>query len=143
MSTILQIQQEISCEFSPISTDIEQTLFYLIKQGKQLPPMPALYKSDNHLLKGCHSKVWLAAIAKRRLVYFHADSNTAITRGLIALLIRILSGQSPEAIVEADLGLIQGNCLERFIGNERSNGFAAMINQMKAYAGQFQLHQLG
>lgn len=139
MKTILQIQQEIICELSQLNT--ERTMLYLIEQGKQLPPMPSLYKIDEHMIKGCHSKVWLTAMPDKGQVYFHADSNTAITKGLISLLIRILNHQSPETIVKANLCFMQRNCLERFLGNERSNGFAAMISQMKSYAEEFLISQ--
>lgn len=141
MKTILQIQQEIIHEFPQSNAAIEQTLYYLIQQGKSLPPMPARYKTDEHILKGCHSTVWLAAVPDNGLVYFQTDSNTAITKGLIRLLMRILNGQPPEAIVAADLWFMQEKCLARFIGNERSNGLAAMICYMKAYADKFLINR--
>jgi cysteine desulfuration protein SufE len=137
MQTITHIQHEVTAELSQFNTDTESTLFYLIKQGKQLLPIPSIYKTDEHMIKGCHSKVWLAAVADKGKIYFYADSNTAITKGLVGLLVRILDGQSAEAILKADLYFMQKNCLERFIGNERSNGFAAIIRQMKVYADQF------
>ncbi|QHT68808.1 SufE family protein [Rhodocytophaga rosea] len=131
MRTILEIQQEIIGECSGLNGEVEKILFYLIQQGKQLPAMPLYYKTEAYLIKGCHSKVWLATVSDKEQVYLYADSNTAITKGLISLLIRILNGQFLKAVEEADISFMQGSGLERFIGSERSNGFAAMINQIK------------
>jgi cysteine desulfuration protein SufE len=85
-------------------------------------------------VKGCQSKVWMTASIEDELVYFSADSNTAITKGLVSLLVRIFSGQKPEDILNADLYFMKKIGMERFIGTQRSNGFAAMIKQMKLYA---------
>lgn len=136
---IHQIQEEIIHEFSRLNGDAELTICHLLKLGQYLPFMPASFKTNEHIIKGCQSKVWLAARLENGKVNFYADSNTAITRGLISLLIRIFNGQSPEAIINADLYFIQKSGLERFIGNQRSNGFAAMFKQMKLYAEDFYL----
>jgi cysteine desulfuration protein SufE len=131
MKTILEIQQEIIGECTDFNGNMEMILFYLIQQGKQLPQMPLIYKTNAYLIKGCQSKVWLAAVSDKEQIYFYGDSNTFITKGSISLLIRILNGQSLKAIEEANICFIQGSGLERFIGSEHSNGFAAMIKQMK------------
>lgn len=93
--------------------------------------MPEEYRTDKNIIRGCHSKVWLAAREESSQVYFYADSDTIISRGLVSLLLRIFNGQHPDEILGADLYFIRRNHLERFIGNKRSNGFAAMIDQIK------------
>jgi cysteine desulfuration protein SufE len=85
-------------------------------------------------VKGCQSKVWLTSKLEDGKVYFAADSNTAITKGLVSLLARIFNGQTPEGILSSDLYFMQKIGMERFIGTQRSNGFAAMIKQMRLYA---------
>ena len=82
-------------------------------------------------MKGCQSKVWLFPELKDGKIYFYADSNTAITKGLVSLLIRVLSGQTPDDIVNADLYFIDRIGLNRFVGTQRSNGFGSMIKQIK------------
>lgn len=136
METIDQLQREIIHEFSQFNGDLEKILFHIIEQGQQLPPIADTDKTDEYLVKGCQSKVWLRAVLDNGRVYFYADSNTAITRGLIFLLIRILNAQSPEIIAAADLYFMKENRLDRFIGAQRSNGFAAIISRMKACANQ-------
>jgi cysteine desulfuration protein SufE len=96
--------------------------------------MPEADKTDDNIVKGCQSKVWLTARLEREKVYFTADSNTAITKGLVSLLIRIFNGQAPDAILAADLYFMTAIGMERFIGTQRSNGFSSMIRQMKLYA---------
>ena len=91
-------------------------------------------KIEENVVKGCQSKVWLTASTKNDKVFFLADSNTAITKGLVSLLIRIFNGQTPDSILDADLYFMRKIGMERFIGTQRSNGFAAMIKQMKLYA---------
>jgi cysteine desulfuration protein SufE len=99
-----------------------------------LPPFPAEGRIEENIVKGCQSKVWLTAKLNGDKVYFAADSNTAITKGLVSLLIRIFNGQSPDDILRSELYFMQRIGMERFIGTQRSNGFAAMIKQMKLYA---------
>ena len=93
-----------------------------------------LDKIEENVVKGCQSKVWLTASTKNDKVFFVADSNTAITKGLVSLLIRIFNEQTPDSILDADLYFMRKIGMERFIGTQRSNGFAAMIKQMKLYA---------
>lgn len=132
--TINQIQDEIINEFSLLDGDMEMTVFYIMELGQKLPDMPESDKTDDNIVKGCQSKVWLTAKLENDKLYFAADSNTAITKGLVSLLIRIFNGQTPEAILNADLYFMSRIGMERFIGTQRSNGFAAMIKQMKLYA---------
>jgi cysteine desulfuration protein SufE len=132
--TINQVQDEIIQEFSLLDGDMEMTVFYIMELGQKLPDMPAVDKTEDNVVKGCQSKVWLTAQLEHDHLYFTADSNTAITKGLVSLLIRIFNDQSPDAILNADLYFMQKIGMERFIGTQRSNGFAAMIKQMKLYA---------
>lgn len=132
--TINAIQDEIASEFALLDGDMEMTVFYIMELGQKLPPFPETNRTDDNIVRGCQSKVWLTASAENGKVYFSADSNTAITKGLVSLLIRIFNGQTPEDVLNADLYFMKQIGMERFIGTQRSNGFAAMIKQMKIYA---------
>jgi len=132
--TVNQIQDEIINEFSLLEGDMEMTVFYIMELGQKLPIMNEADKTEDNIVKGCQSKVWMTAKTHDGQVYFSGDSNTAITKGLVSLLIRIFNGQSPETILNADLYFMKKIGMERFIGTQRSNGFAAMIKQMKLYA---------
>lgn len=132
--TIKQIQDVIISEFSLLDGDMEMTVFYIMELGQKLPEMQEAEKTEDNIVKGCQSKVWLTAQLDNDKIYFSADSNTAITKGLVSLLIRIFSGQSADEILNADLYFMNKIGMERFIGTQRSNGFAAMIKQMKLYA---------
>jgi cysteine desulfuration protein SufE len=131
---INEIQDEIINEFSLLEGDMEMTIFYIMEMGQNLPEMKEADKTESNVVKGCQSKVWLTAALENEKIYFTADSNTAITKGLVSLLIRIFNGQVPDAILNADLYFMSKIGMERFIGTQRSNGFAAMIKQMKLYA---------
>jgi cysteine desulfuration protein SufE len=133
-----QIQDEIINEFSLLDGDMEMTVFYIMESGQKLPAMNESDKTEKNIVKGCQSKVWLAAKLDNGKLFFLGDSNTAITKGLVSLLIRIFSGQTPETILNSDLYFMKKIGMERFIGTQRSNGFAAMIKQMKFYALAFQ-----
>lgn len=134
MRTIREIQDEIIEEFQLLEGDREAMLFYLMELGDKMAPLDEKYKTDDNIIKGCQSKVWLHSDFKDNRVYFVADSNTDITRGLISLLLRILSNQSPDAIIDADLDFVDKIGMGQIIGSQRSNGFAAMIKQIKMYA---------
>jgi cysteine desulfuration protein SufE len=136
--TIAEIQDEIVNEFSLLEGDMEMTVFYMMELGQKLPAMNEEDKTEDNIVKGCQSKVWLTARMEGEVIRFTADSNTAITKGLVSLLIRIFSGQGPADILNADLYFMKKIGMERFIGTQRSNGFAAMIKQMKLYALAFQ-----
>jgi len=132
--TINEIQDEIINEFSLLEGDMEMTVFYVMELGQKLPPFPESDKTESNEVKGCQSKVWMTATLENDLIHFSADSNTAITKGLVSLLVRIFSGQKADDILNADLYFMKKIGMERFIGTQRSNGFAAMIKQMKLYA---------
>ncbi len=107
---------------------------YLIELGDQLAPFPKNNKNDDFIVKGCQSKVWLFAQEEDQRVIFHADSNTVVTKGLVSLLVRVLSGHRAEDILNEDIYFPDKIGMGRFIGSQRSNGFSAMIKQMKLYA---------
>lgn len=133
-ATTESVQEEIISAFATLGGDLEMTIFYLMELGQQLAPLPEALKTDENIVKGCQSKVWLHARLQDGRVFFDADSNTAITKGLVSLLVRIFSGQTPDAILHADLYFMKSIGMDRFIGTQRSNGFAAMAKQMKLYA---------
>jgi|TARA_R110000796_G_scaffold162592_3_gene279475 cysteine desulfuration protein SufE len=131
--TINDIQNEIIEEFSMLDSDMEMTIEYIMELGQQLPEMAEALKTEDNIVKGCQSKVWLNAEVKNGEIHFEADSNTAITKGLVSVLVRILSGRTPQEIVDADLYFVDKIGLNRFIGTQRSNGLGAMMKQMKIY----------
>jgi cysteine desulfuration protein SufE len=132
--SIAETQDEIINEFSLLDGDMEMTVFYIMELGQKLPDMKEADKTEDNIVKGCQSKVWMMANLKNDMLYFEADSNTAITKGLVSLLVRVFNGQTPEDILKADLYFMSKIGMERFIGTQRSNGFASMIKQMKLYA---------
>jgi cysteine desulfuration protein SufE len=135
--TIEERQQEIVNEFSQLDGDQEMTIYYIMELGQKLPAFSESDKKVENEVKGCQSKVWLTAKLEDERVMLNADSNTAITKGLVSLLIRIFSGQKPQDILRSELTFMKKIGMERFIGTQRSNGFAAMIKQIKLYAFAF------
>jgi cysteine desulfuration protein SufE len=128
------IQDEIIEEFSFLGDDMESIIFYIMELGNKLGPIEEQSKVDSNLIKGCQSKVWLVADLEDEQLVLKADSNTDITKGLISLLIRVLSGQDLEDIIQAKLYFIEGIGMSKIIGSQRSNGLTAMIKQIKLYA---------
>lgn len=131
--SIAEIQNEIVEEFSMLDGDMEMTISYIMELGDQLPEMDESVKTEDNIVKGCQSKVWLHASEEENTLKFEADSNTAITKGLVSLLVRILSGRTPQEVIDSDLFFIEKIGLNRFIGTQRSNGLGAMMKQMKIY----------
>jgi len=132
--TVNEIQDEIISEFALLEGDREMTVHYIMELGQKLPVMKEESKTEDNIVKGCQSKVWMTAQLQGNKIFFEADSNTAITKGLVSLLVRIFNGQHPEEILKSDLFFMSKIGMERFIGTQRSNGFASMIKQMKMYA---------
>ncbi|MES2689742.1 MAG: SufE family protein [Bacteroidota bacterium] len=132
--SITDIQNEIIDNFSLFEGDMESTLFYLMDLGKKIPAMPAAHKTDEFIVKGCQSKVWVYPTFTDGKVQFEADSNTEITKGLVYLLWSIWNNRTPEEILNRELFFIDKIGMSRMIGSQRSNGFASMIKQMKLYA---------
>lgn len=139
--TIQEVQDEIIEEFSMLDGDMEMTIGYVMELGESLQPLTEDKKTEENIVKGCQSKVWLDAELVDDKIHFKADSNTAITKGLVSILVRILSNRSPQEIVDADLFFIDKIGLNRFIGTQRSNGLGAMMKQMKIYGLAFASQQ--
>jgi cysteine desulfuration protein SufE len=107
---------------------------YLIEMGKTLPLIDEKYKNDTYLISGCQSRVWLSAQVIDGKIIYKADSDAVITKGIINLLIRVLSNQPPDAIINAELGFVDKIGLREHLSPTRSNGLSSMIKQMKLYA---------
>ena len=135
--TIKEIQAELIDEFS-LFDDWMQKYEYMIELGKTLPIIDPSLKSDDLLIKGCQSKVWLHAELKDDKIIYTADSDAIITKGIIAILIRVFSNQKPEAILEANTDFIDEIGLKDHLSPTRANGLVSMIKQMKLYAVAYQ-----
>lgn len=131
--TINEIQEQIIEDFSYYEDWMEK-YEHIIHLGKELPLINEQYKTDDKVIRGCQSRVWLQADFKDGKVVFTADSDAIITKGLIALLIHVLSNQSPKDIAEADIHFIDAIGLKSHLSPTRSNGLLAMLKQMKLYA---------
>ncbi|MFC5412650.1 SufE family protein [Larkinella bovis] len=133
--TINEKQDEIIEEFDLFDDQLDKTQ-YIIDLGKKLPPMPEQFQTDDNLIRGCQSKVWLHSEMQGNTVHFEADSEPTaqISKGLVSLLIRILSDEKPEAIAQADLYFIDRIGLSTLVTSRRAGGLASMIQQMKQFA---------
>lgn len=137
MSTIQDIQNEIIDEFAMFD-DWMQRYEYMIELGKSLPLINEKYKTDDYVIKGCQSKVWVHANLEDNAIKFTADSDAIITKGIIAILIRTFSGQPPQDIIDADTSFIDEIGLKEHLSPTRANGLVSMIKQIKMYAIAFQ-----
>lgn len=133
MSTINEIQDEIIEEFSELDDWMDRYQL-LIDLGNEQEPLDEKYKTDQNLIDGCQSRVWLQADYKDGLLYFTAESDALIVKGIVALLIRVLSGHTPQEILDADLYFIEQIGLREHLSPTRSNGLLAMVKQMRMYA---------
>ena len=131
--TIFEIENEIVEEFS-LFDSWDDKYEYIIDLGKKLPPLDEKYKLDENRVRGCQSTVYLVADSRDGRIYYEADSDAVIVKGLISMLIRVLSGQSPEAIIDAKLDFVREIGMMTHLAQTRSNGLLAMIKQMKNYA---------
>ena len=132
-SDIASVQENIISDFAQFDewTDKYE---YLIDLGKNLPPLPDAYHTDTYLVKGCQSKVWLHAEKQNGKLYLQADSDAIITKGIIALLIKVLSGQPAADIEKADLHFIEAIGLQQHLSPTRANGLKSMIQHIRSYA---------
>jgi cysteine desulfuration protein SufE len=130
---IPEIEANIVEEFS-LFDDWMDRYNHLIGMGKELEVIDEKYRVQNNLINGCQSRVWLHASYQDGKVYFSADSDAVITKGLVSLMIRVLNGQSPDDIMNAELGFIDKIGLKEHLSPTRSNGLTAMVKQMKLYA---------
>lgn len=133
MPTIAEREQEIVDDFA-LFDDWMGRYEYLIDLGKELPPLDEAYKTEAYKIHGCQSQVWVRAEEHDGRIHYTGDSDALITRGLVALLVRVLSDQPAEAIVAADLGFLDRIGMQEHLSPTRKNGLAAMIKQMKLYA---------
>lgn len=131
--TINEIQDEVIEQFQDF-TDWMDKYQLLIDLGGELEPLDPKYKTEQNLIDGCQSRVWLQADYKDGHIYFSADSDALITKGIIALLIRVLSGHTPQEILDADLYFIEKIGLRQHLSPTRSNGLLSMVKQIKSYA---------
>tara|TARA_R110002051_G_scaffold151584_2_gene224171 strand:+ start:2024 stop:2446 length:423 start_codon:yes stop_codon:yes gene_type:complete len=134
---IKEIQDEIVDEFSMFE-DWMQRYEYMIELGKSLPMIEEQYKTDDNIIKGCQSKVWVHAELQDDKLVFTADSDAIITKGIIAILIRVFSNQKPKDIMEADTQFIDEIGLKEHLSPTRANGLVSMIKQLKMYAIAYQ-----
>jgi cysteine desulfuration protein SufE len=135
--TIKEIQDDIVDEFAMFD-DWMQRYEYMIELGKSLPLIDDQYKTADNLIKGCQSKVWVHAEMQGDKLVFTADSDAIITKGIIAILVRAFSGQSPKDIIEADTAFIDEIGLKEHLSPTRANGLVSMIKQLKMYAIAYQ-----
>ena len=135
--TIQEKQQEVVDEFSMFD-DWMQRYEYMIELGKSLPLIDEKYKIDENLIKGCQSRVWVHAELEGDQLAFTADSDAIITKGIVAILIRVFSNQHPSQIIEADTKFIDEIGLKEHLSPTRANGLVSMIKQLKMYAVAYQ-----
>jgi len=131
--TIKEIESAITEEFSAFD-DWMDKYNHLIEMGKEMKVIDEKYKVQNNLITGCQSRVWLHAEYKDGKIYFSADSDAVITKGLVSLMIRVLDGQAPDDILNAELGFLEKIGLKEHLSPTRSNGLTSMVKQMKLYA---------
>lgn len=129
--TINERQEDIIRAFEQLGDDWMQKYEYLIELGRKLPGMDPQYKVDENLIKGCQSQIWLHAFTEDEKVYFEVECEASIVKGIAALLIQILSGNTPGEIKEADLYCIDKIGLRKHLSPMRSNGLFALVRQMK------------
>ena len=137
MVTIQEIQDEIIAEFSDFDDWLDRYQL-LIDLGSEQQPLPAEYKTDNNLIEGCQSRVWLGCREEDGKLYFSADSDAISTKGIISLLIRVYNGQTPQAILKSDLSFIEAIGLQENLSPTRANGLLSMIKQIRVYALAFE-----
>ena len=135
--TINEIQDAIIDEFA-VFDDWMDKYGLLIEMGNSLVSLDEKYRTENNLIAGCQSRVWLHAAYEEGKVLFHGESDAVIVKGIISLLINVLSGHSPQEILEADLYFIEKIGLKEHLSPTRSNGLVAMVKQMRMYALAFQ-----
>jgi len=133
METINEIQDEIIEEFAGLDDWMDKYQL-LIDMGNEQQPLPEQYKTEQNLIDGCQSRVWLQADEADGIVSFRAESDALIVKGIVSLLIRVLSGHTPQEILDADLYFIDEIGLKEHLSPTRSNGLLAMVKQMRAYA---------
>lgn len=135
--TINELQDNVIEEFSAFDDWMDKYAL-LIDLGNSLPPLDERYKTESNLIEGCQSRVWLQADYKEGQIFFQGESDAVIVKGIVSLLIHILSGHTPREILEADLYFIDKVGLKEHLSPTRSNGLVSMVKQMRLYAMAFQ-----
>jgi len=133
MMTIKELQDEIISDFE-LFDDWEGKYEYIIDLGKKLPVLSDEFKTEENIIKGCQSVVWLHAFYKDGKIFFEGDSQAIIVKGLVSMLLNVLSGHTPNEILHSDLYFIEKIGLTSHLAQTRSNGLASMVKQMKTYA---------
>lgn len=136
MQTIQEIEQSLIEEFEMFD-DWMDKYNYIIELGKELPLIEEQYKTPDFLIEGCQSQVWLHPEYKEGRIYFTADSDAIITKGIVNLLVKVFSGRTPQEILDDDLSYLDAIGLKEHLSPTRSNGLASMIKQLKIYAVAF------
>lgn len=137
MATINEIQDQIISEFSDFD-DWMDRYAYIIDLGNEVPALDEQHKTPDNIIEGCQSRVWLVARYADGLIHFEADSDAIIVKGIISLLMRVLSGHSPKEILDSELYFVDRIGLSEHLSPTRSNGLVAMIKQMRVYALAYQ-----
>ena len=141
VKTISEIEQEIVEEFALFDT-WDDKYEYIIDMGKKLKPLDDIHKKEENKIKGCQSTVWMVSEYKDGKVYFKAESDAVIVKGLVSMLIRVLSGHTPEEIMNAKLDFIDKIGMKQHLAQTRSNGLLSMVKQMKLDATVYQAQSL-
>lgn len=136
--TIQEVEQEIIEEFD-LFEDWMDKYNYIIELGKELPLIDEKYKTQQYLISGCQSQVWLHGEYENGIITFKADSDAIITKGIVNLLIRVLSGRTPQEVIDAPLAYLDNIGIKNHLSPTRSNGLNSMIKQMKMYALAFNI----
>jgi len=137
MSSFQNIQQQLVEDFGFLE-DWEDKYAYLIDLGKSLQPLDAAYKNETYLIKGCQSKVWLHAEMEGDRIRYFADSDAFISKGIVALLVKVFDGQKPEDVLHGDFFVVEQIGLASHLSPNRANGLGSMLKQMRAYALAYQ-----
>jgi cysteine desulfuration protein SufE len=133
MAAIKDIQAQIVEDFSFLP-EWDERYAYLIELGQKAPPFPEAYRTEENIVRGCQSLVWLHRECRQGAVYLQSDSDSLIVKGLAALLLQVFSGQSAEAVFEADLTFFEAIGLNKHLSSQRANGLMAMVQEIKAFA---------
>lgn len=141
MESITDLQNQIIDEFSGFS-DWMDRYSYIIDLGNSMDPLPEEQRTQDNLIDGCQSRLWLSADYRSGLVFFTADSDAIIVKGIVSLLIRVLSGHTPQEILDADLFFIDAIGLREHLSPTRSNGLLSMVKQMRMYALAFKAKEV-
>jgi cysteine desulfuration protein SufE len=141
MNQTINERQDALIEEFAIFTDWMDRYALLIELGNSLPPLDDQYKTENNLIEGCQSRVWLHAGFTDGKIYFQGESDAVIVKGIVSLLIQVLSGHTPREILEADLYFIEQIGLREHLSPTRSNGLVAMVKQMRMYALAFKVKE--